>query len=88
LPEAFDGVDTDRHLTGERASVEEKTDMLSGEDIDVDRTVSGGEAGLAMTPPDPSRNGGLPPADRSSGTAHNEDPAERVDADEVDRSRH
>lgn len=58
LPEEMQQSDSDRHATGERASVEERPDVDSAEDIDVDRTVPEEEAGLAHTPPDPVRNGG------------------------------
>ena len=60
LPEEMQDIDSDRHATGERPSVEERPDISSGEDVDVDRTVTEEEAGLAVTPPDPARNGGLP----------------------------
>lgn len=60
LPEEMQETDSDRHSTGERPSVEERPDISSGEDVDVDRTVSEEEAGLAITPPDPVRNGGRP----------------------------
>lgn len=58
LPEELQESDSDRHATGERASVEERPDISSGEDVDVDRTVAETEAGLSKTPPDPTRNGG------------------------------
>ena len=58
LPEELQDIDSDRHATGERPSVEERPNIASGEDVDVDRTVSEDEAGLAHTPPDPARNGG------------------------------
>jgi len=60
LPEEFEDIDSDRQATGERPSVEERPNVASGEDVDVDRTVSEDEAGLAHTPPDPARNGGQP----------------------------
>jgi len=60
LPEDMRETDSDRQSTGERPSVEERSDIASGEDIDVDRNVSEDEAGLAHTPPDPVRNGGRP----------------------------
>ncbi len=60
LPEEMQETDSDRHATGDRPSVEERPDVLPAEDVDVDRTVSEDEAGLAHTPPDPVRNGGLP----------------------------
>lgn len=60
LPPEMQDTDTDRQSTGERPSVEERPNIASGEDVDVDRTVSEDEAGLAHTPPDPARNGGLP----------------------------
>ncbi len=58
LPEDMQDTDSDRYATGERPSVEERPDISSGEDVDVDRTVSEEEAGLSHTPPDPARNGG------------------------------
>src|SRR5690606_37814415 len=60
LPEELRDTDTDRHATGERPSVEERPNVASGEDVDVDRTVTEEEAGLAHTPPAPARNGGSP----------------------------
>jgi hypothetical protein len=60
LPEEMQDTDSDRHATGERPSVEERPDISSGEDVDVDRTVFEDEAGLSTTPPDPVRNGGRP----------------------------
>lgn len=60
LPEEIQDIDSDREATGERPSVEKRPDAASGEDVDVDRTVSEEEAGLAHTPPDPVRNGGKP----------------------------
>ncbi|SRR5690554_4457989 len=63
LPDEMQETDSDRHATGDRPSVEERPDISSGEDVDVDRNVSEDEAGLAHTPPDPVRNGGLPDED-------------------------
>lgn len=60
LPEELQETDSDRGATGERPSVEERPNIASGEDVDVDREVSEDEAGLARTPPDPARNGGTP----------------------------
>lgn len=60
LPESVQDTDTDRYLTGERPTVDERPNIASGEDVDVDREVSEDEAGLAHTPPDPARNGGTP----------------------------
>lgn len=60
LPEEMQDTDSDRQATGDRASVEERPTVVSGEDVDVDRSVSEDEAGLAHTPPDPVRNGGRP----------------------------
>jgi len=60
LPEEMQDTDSDRQLTGARPSVEERPNIASGEDVDVDRNVSEDEAGLAHTPPDPVRNGGKP----------------------------
>lgn len=60
LPEDMKETDSDRHATGERPSVEDRPNVASGEDVDVDRNVSEDEAGLARTPPDPARNGGEP----------------------------
>jgi len=57
LPEEMRDTDSDRQSTGERASVEERPNIASGEDVDVDRNVSEAEAGLAYTPRDPARNG-------------------------------
>lgn len=57
LPEEMQETDSDRQATGDRASVEVRPDVASGEDVDVDRTVSEDEAGLARTPRDPTRNG-------------------------------
>lgn len=57
LPEELQESDSDRHATGERASVEERPDISSGEDVDVDRTVAETEAGLSKTPPDPTGMG-------------------------------
>lgn len=62
LPEDMQETDSDRHATGDRASVEERPDISSGEDVDVDREVTEEEAGLATTPPDPVQNGGEPDA--------------------------
>lgn len=62
LPEELRDTDSDRHATGERLSVEGRPNVASGEDVDVDRSVTEEEAGLAHTPPDPARNGGIPPA--------------------------
>lgn len=62
LPEELQETDSDRHATGDRASVEERPDISSGEDVDVDREVTEEEAGLATTPPDPVQNGGEPDA--------------------------
>lgn len=52
------GRDSDSSGTGERAGVEpiEKQDEL--DDVETDRIVGEQEAGLAHTPPDPTRNGG------------------------------
>lgn len=60
LPEEMQETDSDRHATGDRASVEERPDISSGEDVSVDREVTEEEAGLATTPPDPVQNGGRP----------------------------
>lgn len=60
LPQDMQDTDSDRQSTGERPSVEERPNIASGEDVDVDREVSEDEAGLARTPPDPVRNGGTP----------------------------
>lgn len=60
LPEEMQDLDTDRQATGERPSVEERPNIASGEDVDIDSEVSEDEAGLAYTPPDPVRNGGTP----------------------------
>lgn len=60
LPASMQDTDSDRQSTGERASVEERPNVASGEDVDVDKSVSEDEAGLAHTPPDPVRNGGTP----------------------------
>lgn len=57
LPEEMQDTDSDRQSTGERPSVENRPNIASGEDVDVDREVSSDEAGLAHTPPDPARNG-------------------------------
>ena len=60
LPEELQSTDSDRQSTGERPSVDAPPDSSPGADVDVDRTVSEEEAGLAHTPPDPVRNGGRP----------------------------
>jgi hypothetical protein len=55
--------DTDAAGTGERASVDLPTSRDEpAQDVDVDREVNADEAGLARTPADPERNGGMPPA--------------------------
>lgn len=54
---------TDAAGTGERASVNPRAaEDDVAQDIDTDQEVSADEAGLARTPADPVRNGGLPPA--------------------------
>lgn len=63
LPEELQETDSDREATGDRPSVEERPNIASGEDVDVDKTVTEDEAGLARTPPDPARNGGNPEED-------------------------
>lgn len=60
LPENQQDTDTDRQSTGERAAVENRPNIASGEDVDVDREVSEDDAGVSRTPPDPVRNGGTP----------------------------
>jgi hypothetical protein len=60
LPEEQQGVDTDRQSTGERPSVENRPNIASGEDVDIDREVSEEEAGVSRAPSDPVRNGGTP----------------------------
>lgn len=60
LPEEQQDTDSDRQSTGERASVENRPNIASGEDVDVDREVSEEEAGVSHTPPDPAQNGGTP----------------------------
>jgi|GEM_PF-5657908 hypothetical protein len=60
LPESMQDTDSDRQSTGERPAVENRPNIASGEDVDIDKEVSSDDAGLAHTPPDPARNGGLP----------------------------
>jgi hypothetical protein len=50
--------DTDASGTGERADVEGEPDGPMADDIAPDSIVDEGSAGLAHTPPDPTRNGG------------------------------
>ncbi|MVW79874.1 MatE family transporter [Bordetella sp. 02P26C-1] len=55
--------DSDAPGTGERASADLPTAQPEdAQDIDIDQEVNADDAGLARTPPDPERNGGLPPA--------------------------
>jgi len=50
--------DSDAEGTGERASAAPGRQPEAGSDIEADRVVDSGDAGLAKTPPDPARNGG------------------------------
>ena len=50
--------DSDSTGTGERAGVEPLDRQDEPDDVDADRVVGEREAGLAHTPPDPTRNGG------------------------------
>lgn len=59
IPANMPDTDSDRENTGERPQVENTGEEPLHEDIEVDRIVSEGEAGLSHTPPDPERNGGL-----------------------------
>lgn len=58
MPADAPDTDSDRSNTGERADVENKVDISSADDVDVDKIVPEDKAGLAHTPPDPVRNGG------------------------------
>lgn len=52
------GRDSDSTGTGERAGVEPIEQQDEPTDVEADRIVDEGEAGLAHTPADPARNGG------------------------------
>ena len=55
--------DTDAAGTGERASAEPPTAQEdNARDVEPDEQVDADQAGLSRSPPDPERNGGLPPA--------------------------
>lgn len=58
MPAGTPDADSDRGNTGERAAVENRIDISSADDVDVDKVVPEDDAGLAHTPPDPARNGG------------------------------
>lgn len=60
LPQEQQDADSDRRFTGERATVENRPDVASGEDVGVDKEVSEEDAGVSRAPPDPTRNGGTP----------------------------
>ncbi|WP_233214113.1 MatE family transporter [Pollutimonas nitritireducens] len=51
--------DSDRENTGERPQAENTGEEPLDDDIEPDRIVQEDDAGLARTPPDPVRNGGV-----------------------------
>ncbi|WP_233582626.1 MatE family transporter [Candidimonas sp. SYP-B2681] len=59
IPLGMPDTDSDRENTGERPQVENTGEEPLNEDIEADKIVSEDDVGLARTPPDPERNGGL-----------------------------
>ena len=59
IPPSMPDTDSDRQSTGERPQVENTGEEPLHEDIEPDKIVSEDEVGLARTPPDPERNGGV-----------------------------